>query len=318
MWKGHPPRSRKDDYKSCFDNNYNVAGVDFDRIIALGFCEGPIHYIPWIANPIACIIKTVPTYKELIYLSCVNTLHKYNLPIKLAKNECPSTRCEFVGVLIDTVQGTVAVSTARCNKLRVCADALLTEVDITANASCPDPSPLERSYRRVPSFPGLWSKAMIPRLSCDRQLPLDGSVGFEVITSDASGWVRGQRSPPLRLHRGAAPAVGHLRELFMVVPWTIAEIGARLTGSSVLFRLDKTSSVGAVDKGASPHPDALELLLWLLELLERYGNALIARHIPRQENTLTDCLSRLRGAINDQHWRLLVDTFRALEAACGP
>eukprot|EP00873_Tetraselmis_striata_P044064 jgi/Tetstr1/464328/TSEL_009129.t1 len=62
MWTGRPPRSRKSNYKSCFDNN-NAAGVNFDRIIALGFCEGPLHHLPWIVNPIACIIKTVPTYK---------------------------------------------------------------------------------------------------------------------------------------------------------------------------------------------------------------------------------------------------------------
>eukprot|EP00873_Tetraselmis_striata_P039288 jgi/Tetstr1/459552/TSEL_004917.t1 len=62
LWTGRPPRSRKNNYKSCFDNN-NAAGVDFDRIIALGFCEGPLHYLPCIVNPIACIFKTVPTYK---------------------------------------------------------------------------------------------------------------------------------------------------------------------------------------------------------------------------------------------------------------
>eukprot|EP00873_Tetraselmis_striata_P019882 jgi/Tetstr1/440146/TSEL_028503.t1 len=67
----------------------------------------------------------------LLYLSCVNTLYKYGLPVKLAKNEWPSTRCEFVGVLIDTIRGTVAVSSSRCGKLRARADALLTEVDIS-------------------------------------------------------------------------------------------------------------------------------------------------------------------------------------------
>eukprot|EP00873_Tetraselmis_striata_P004519 jgi/Tetstr1/424783/TSEL_001480.t1 len=546
MWTGRPPRSRKNNYKSCFDNN-NAAGVDFDRIIALGFCEGPLHYLPWIVNPIACIIKTVPTYKVrnvvdfkqsgvndclarvscqlsdihgvlealqpgdalgkidltdaffcwptassdcdyqgfqhpatgeyyryryvpfgnrqapalqqrwahvirdillreglqfcvpgspeasyanfgvagtylddfllkfnsslslwqqgLMYLSCVNTRHKYGLPVKLAKNEWPSTRCEFVGVLIDTVRGTVAVSAARCGKLRARADALLTEVDVagttargalasfigkvqwtcpvvlpgqahlvglyrardclvsaastnpidswdpaepccvdpaaradllwwrdtlTAGASrmTPSPSdpiqPLARSYRRVPAFPGLWSKAMIPRLPGDPQLPLDGSAGFEVITSDASGWAGGVWWGDVRLHYAFTPeqlqqwsTSANLRELFMV-PWTISQIGARLAGSNVLFRLDNTSSVGAVNKGASPHPDSLELLLWLLELLERFDIALIARHIPGRQNTLADSLSRLRGAIDDQDWRLLSDIFRALEAACGP
>eukprot|EP00873_Tetraselmis_striata_P000621 jgi/Tetstr1/420885/TSEL_011948.t1 len=39
---------------------------------------------------------------------------------------------------------------------------------------------------------------------------------------------------------------------------------------------------------------------------------------PGRENTLADCLSRLRGAIDDHDWRLLGDIFRALEAACGP
>eukprot|EP00873_Tetraselmis_striata_P038017 jgi/Tetstr1/458281/TSEL_044767.t1 len=73
-----------------------------------------------------------------------------------------------------------------------------------------------------------------------------------------------------------------------MVPWTNEEIGARLAGNNVLFRLDNTSSLMAVNKGASPHPDALELLLWLLQLLERYDDIeLIVRHIlGRAENTL--------------------------------
>eukprot|EP00873_Tetraselmis_striata_P000781 jgi/Tetstr1/421045/TSEL_012090.t1 len=61
-WTGRPPRSRKNNYKSCFDNN-DAAGVNFDRIIALGFREGPLHYLPCIVPPIAFIIKTEPTYK---------------------------------------------------------------------------------------------------------------------------------------------------------------------------------------------------------------------------------------------------------------
>eukprot|EP00873_Tetraselmis_striata_P038018 jgi/Tetstr1/458282/TSEL_044768.t1 len=102
------------------------------------------------------------------------TLPQYGLRVKVAKNEWPSTRYEVVGVLIDTVvRRTVAVSAARCDKLRVRADNLLTKIDISAGASCRDFSladpiqPLVRSYRRVPSLPGLWSKAMIPRLPSD-------------------------------------------------------------------------------------------------------------------------------------------------------
>eukprot|EP00873_Tetraselmis_striata_P039289 jgi/Tetstr1/459553/TSEL_004918.t1 len=77
------------------------------------------------------------------------------------------------------------------------ADLMWWRDTLAAGASCMNPSPsdpiqpLERSCRRVPAFPGLWSKAMIPRLPSDPQLPLDGSAGFEVITSDASSWAGG-------------------------------------------------------------------------------------------------------------------------------
>lgn len=66
---------------------------------------------------------------------CISTLHKYGLPVKLAKNEWAFTRCEFVGVLIDTVRGTVAVYVARCEKLRARADDLLAEIDISGTTA---------------------------------------------------------------------------------------------------------------------------------------------------------------------------------------
>eukprot|EP00873_Tetraselmis_striata_P040346 jgi/Tetstr1/460610/TSEL_000535.t1 len=91
-------------------------------------------------------------------------------------------------------------------------------------------------------------------------------------------------------------------------------IGAQLKGSNGLFRLDNTSSVGAV-KHWRLTPT---LLVWLLDLLERCDIELIAWHIPGMENTLANCLSRLCGAIDDQDWRLLVPIFCQLEATCGP
>eukprot|EP00873_Tetraselmis_striata_P008157 jgi/Tetstr1/428421/TSEL_018435.t1 len=97
---------------------------------------------------------------------------------------------------------------------------------------------------------------MIPRLPSDPKLPLDGSAGFEECWGTSAS--------------------------------------SSSSGSSVLFRLDKHSSVSAVYKGASPHPDSLALLTWLLGFLERFDIELIARHIPGREHTLADCLSRLR------------------------
>eukprot|EP00873_Tetraselmis_striata_P023464 jgi/Tetstr1/443728/TSEL_003258.t1 len=173
----------------------------------------------------------VSLYKQLqdfMYL-CISTLHKYGLPVKLAKNEWAFTRCEFVGVLIDTVRGTVAVYVARCEKLRARADDLLAEIDISGH----DPPPAQRP-----------------------PTPLGGLGG-----------VRGHY-------------IGRLLT------------GVRLTGSNVLFRLDNTSS--------------------------RSDTELIAHHISGREISLADCLTRLRGVIDDKGWRLLVAFFREMEAACGP
>eukprot|EP00873_Tetraselmis_striata_P000161 jgi/Tetstr1/420425/TSEL_011540.t1 len=187
-----------------------------------------------------------PWQHDLMYLSCINTLHKHGLSIKRAKSEWPSTRCEFVCVLIDTVRGTIAVSAARCDKV------------IWPHHQHPI-QPLEHSYRRAAAFPGIWTKAMIPRrLHSDPQLPLDGSAGFKVISSDASGWAGGvwrgvTHLPyvftPERPERLGTCAI--LCELIMV-PWTNEQIGTQLTtGSNVLFRLDNTSSMGAVNM--APH-----------------------------------------------------------------
>eukprot|EP00873_Tetraselmis_striata_P014756 jgi/Tetstr1/435020/TSEL_023991.t1 len=160
---------------------------------------------------------------DFMHLSCINTLHKHGLSIKHAKSEWPSTRCEFVGVLIDTV---------------ILSDALGWAGDVWCGAT-------HLTYAYTPE----------------------------------------------RLERLGTSAI--LCELIMV-PWTNEQIiGTQLTtGSNVLFRLDNTSL--------------------------RFDIELIARHSPARENTLADCLSRLRGAIDDQDWRLLVATFHELEAACGP
>ena len=58
-WTGCPPQCRKKNYKSCV-TFADEAAVEFDRIIAAGFAEGPLDYVPWTLNPIACIVKTSP------------------------------------------------------------------------------------------------------------------------------------------------------------------------------------------------------------------------------------------------------------------
>lgn len=58
-WTGRPPRVRKSNYKSCHEHKV-VAGSEFDRFIAHCYIEGPLQYVPWTVNAIACVVKYVP------------------------------------------------------------------------------------------------------------------------------------------------------------------------------------------------------------------------------------------------------------------
>jgi hypothetical protein len=59
QWSAWPPRCNKKNYQSCVEHADLAAG-DFDRLIAMGLCEGPLDYTPWVVNPIACIVKWDP------------------------------------------------------------------------------------------------------------------------------------------------------------------------------------------------------------------------------------------------------------------
>eukprot|EP00873_Tetraselmis_striata_P003137 jgi/Tetstr1/423401/TSEL_014082.t1 len=96
-------------------------------------------------------------------------------------------------------------------------------------------------------------------------LPLDGSAGFEVITSDASRWAEEVMWHNFRLHYAFTTmrlerwgTSANIRELFFMVPWSIQHIGAQLTGSNILYRLDNTAYVAS-----PPRPPGRELpRLW--------------------------------------------------------
>ena len=58
-WTGCPPPCRKKNYQSCVTFAAE-ASAEFDRVIEAGFAEGPLEYVPWTLNPIACIVKQDP------------------------------------------------------------------------------------------------------------------------------------------------------------------------------------------------------------------------------------------------------------------
>lgn len=62
QWSQWPARCHKRNYHSCHANLEHCA-PEFDRLIEMGLCEGPLDYVPWIVNPIACILKWAPALK---------------------------------------------------------------------------------------------------------------------------------------------------------------------------------------------------------------------------------------------------------------
>lgn len=550
LWTGRPGRHRGRNYASCAEHG-NASAVDFDRLHAAGWVEGPLQYTPWTTNSIACVIKfdpfkvrnvvdfarsgvndhlaRVPCYLDdlttvvpqlrrgdglakidladaffcwpnyvgdcdyqafrhpvtqewyryrfypfghrqapalaqrwarviqsiisreglqfcrpdspegmyanitaigaylddfllrfhstltlwqqyLAYFSIVRTLQLYGFPVKAVKCEWPATQCEYVGVSINTLQGTLIVTPARCakllavvqhalplatatgqltrgvlascvGKLQWCCvvlpecqaylmglykarDSLLTagvspptarweqdalcSVDTTAiselrwwhallqRSCCPltyfqpitselPPLPaLERTFMlRSRSF--LWGRAILPELPGDDALAAFPSADFETVTSDASGLGGGAHWRHIRLRynfsaeelAGRLGTSSNLRELYMV-PWTLFRIGHHLQGRRVLFRLDNTAAVGAVNKGGSMVPEVNILLRNTHLACRMFGIQVVARHIPGVDNQLADALSRLPGTRDDQDWQLLPSVFHRLEHRVGP
>ena len=58
-WSQWPARCHKPNYRSCEDNIEHAA-PEFARLIDMGLVEGPLDYVPWVVNPIACIVKWEP------------------------------------------------------------------------------------------------------------------------------------------------------------------------------------------------------------------------------------------------------------------
>ena len=163
-----------------------------------------------------------------------------------------------------------------------------------------------------------------PPLPEDKHL-LSAPRGYEVVTSDASGWAGGAWWGHRSLHfafseeqlQGSFGSSSNLRELYMV-PHTLSVWGHLLRNRRVLFRLDNQASVGAVNKLASMSVAVQPLLLWLVSVLLAHGIHLVARYLPGEDNERADGLSRLKGAVDDQDWQLSSRVFRALASAWGP
>jgi hypothetical protein len=172
----------------------------------------------------------------------------------------------------------------------------------------------------------LWTKSVLPSLPPDEDLALpSANSAFECLTTDASGWAGGAWWREHRAHLALTPqelaghlgASSNLRELHMV-PWALNLWGPDLAGSRVLIRLDNLAAVGAVNKGASMSPGFQSILLRLHSVLQTHRIQLVARHIPGVENTLADGISRLKGHVDDQDWRLDPQVHALLHARWGP
>lgn len=407
----------------------------------------------------------------LMFQSCLHVLADYGFPVKQSKNVWPTTRCEYTGVLIDTVRGTISLSAERCAKWAAAVEPVLEQAtrdgsaprgDLasvigklqwvcvvlpTGQARLPQlyvardeilrsqpptnarpakrrklagfppansagDSPLQdlppptvrdtggpeepRTVRRLPNEdwdphelchvhasalaelrwwhdlllagcavradrarqpcdttlerPFLWDDHPISTLWAAQVLPLlpdDASmweelhevresrvprpgmfqplIDFEVLTSDASGYGGGVWWRHQRIHYGFTPDQlrGHLgvsanlRELYMV-PWVLRQWGKRLRGKRVLFRLDNSASVGAINKGGSSEPAVNALLLAIHRVCREFGIFLVARHLPGDENLLADAISRLRVVRDRDDWLLHRRIFSDLQRLAGP
>ena len=70
-WITHPNRCCKKNYQSCIEN-IEAVGTEIDRLANMNVLEGPLHYVPHICNPMACIVKHEP-YKVRMVLDSLRT-----------------------------------------------------------------------------------------------------------------------------------------------------------------------------------------------------------------------------------------------------
>lgn len=65
----------------------------------------------------------------LMFQSCLWVLEDYGFPVKQSKNIWPGSRCDYTGVMIDTVRGTISLTAERCAKWAAALEPVLEKAE---------------------------------------------------------------------------------------------------------------------------------------------------------------------------------------------
>jgi len=331
------------------------------------------------------------------FRSVLLLLDSLGLVYKPSKSIWPTTECEYVGFVIDSVRRTVGITETRAASLRQeisdfleqhpagqqvsrrglarltgklqwvarvvaggqhmlrgsydslqdfedptvalrsvksqWADKVLVRLSPRARAGmCAFEAALERLPGRpiflenVEAANGFW-EGFLP--DSDDQLDADGVEGVstedvEVLTGDASGkmgggWWRSKRYAFAFPPEEQAPArSSNFRELRTAVEM-IRHWGPELRGRRVLLRTDNITTAASVNRLSTRHETLRPLVDELLELVQRFGIQLRARHIPGLRNWLADRLSRqiVLESREDGDWRFRRDEFLHCQSRTG-
>jgi hypothetical protein len=165
-----------------------------------------------------------------------------------------------------------------------------------------------------PELAGFW-RGQVRDTHADMDATHRTAEGVVVITGDASG-DQGAAVTVVAPEEGERRAVweyaeadsapaqsSNWRELDTVVR-PLEMWGADLAGQRVLVRTDNTTACAVVNRRGTNAPNLLPLARRLAAVCRRHDLDVAAVHIPGEENTLADGLSRLRRGWDQGDWML--------------
>lgn len=176
-----------------------------------------------------------------------------------------------------------------------------------------------------------WESAQVTAPDGDIDVSGETEHGIDVITTDASGyagggWYRNERFRYDFNREEAAPfSSSNWRELHTIVQ-AVRRWAPKLRGRRVLIRTDNSTCVSVLTRRNSKSDSLRALYLELSSVARDYNLDLAARHIPGEQNTLSDLLSRWHKRYDKQDWQFSPEEFlrwntrwsHDVDACCDP
>lgn len=293
-------------------------------------------------NEIECLRNTTSTIKLLEKLGFIINAAKSSLE--------PSTRCKYLGFILDSSKMTVELPQEKREKLKKlvldlylkkqCLIRVFAKLIGSLVASCPG---LEYAKAHIKNFEMALSEALIgtqgnfdkkmvipsslkiefdwwlERLSYSTRKIRDTGFDIEIFTdASSSGWGAACCNETARGFWNEHEKSLHINHLELLAAWYGIKCFARdFTNKQILLRIDNTTALSYINNMGGTHVARLNSLaqeIW--DWCESRDLWLYASYIPSRENVDADRESRIRNDTTE--WQLSDSAFSIISKAFGP